>query len=61
MRDRQDNITVIAIFESGYSRKLRHMPKVHRVNVATICKRLAEPHVQVTFCPTEEPRATGFT
>ena len=58
---RQDNNTVISILKAGYSAKLRHMPRVHRVNVSSICERLAEPHAQITFCPTAEQRANGFT
>ena len=57
----QDNSTVITILKAGYSAKLRHMPRVHRVNVASVSERLSEPNVQITFCPTKEQRANGFT
>ena len=57
----QDNSTVITILKAGYSAKLRHMPRVHRVNVASVSERLTEPNVQITFCPTKEQRANGFT
>ena len=32
----QDNETVLAILKAGYSAKLRHMNRVHRVNVASV-------------------------
>ena len=43
-----------------YSPTLRHMPRVHRVYVASISERLAEPNVQVIYCPTKEQRSNGF-
>ena len=58
---RQDNSTVITILKAGYSQKLRHMPRVHRVNVASISERLAVSNVQIDYCPTKEQRANGFT
>ena len=57
----QDNETVLAILKAGYSAKLRHMNRVHRVNVASICERLAEDRVQATYCSTKLQRANGFT
>ena len=53
----QDNSTVITILKAGYSAKLRRMPRVHRVNVASVSERLTEPNVQITFCPTKEQQA----
>ncbi|CAE6924534.1 unnamed protein product [Symbiodinium sp. CCMP2592] len=35
----QDNETVLAVLKAGYSAKLRHMNRVHRVNVASVCER----------------------
>ena len=34
----QDNETVLAILKSGYSPKLRHLGRVHRVNVASVAE-----------------------
>jgi len=33
---KQDNLGVVQISESGYSVKLRHAPRVHRVNVSSV-------------------------
>ena len=57
----QDNETVLAILKAGYSAKLRHMNRVHRVNVASICERLAEERVKAIYCSTKLQRANGFT
>ena len=57
----QDNETVLAILKAGYSAKLRHMNRVHRVNVASVCERLAEERVKAIYCSTKLQRANGFT
>ena len=57
----QDNETVLAILKVGCSAKLRHMNRVHRVNVASVCERLAEDRVQASYCSTKLQRANGFT
>ena len=36
----QDNTAAIAVMNSGYSAKLRHCGRVHRVNVASIHEQL---------------------
>ena len=57
----QDNETVLAILKAGYSAKLRHMNRVHRVNVASVCERLAEERVKAIYCSTKLQKANGFT
>ena len=37
------------------------MNRVHRVNVASVCERLAEERVQAVYCSTKLQRANGFT
>ena len=43
------------------SKASAHAQTVHRVNVASVSERLTEPNVQITYCPTKEQRANGFT
>ena len=52
---------MITILKAGYSQKLRHMPRAHRVNVASISERLAVSNVHIAYCHTKEQRANGFT
>ena len=33
----QDNSTLLAVLKTGYSAKLRHANRVHRVNIASVC------------------------
>ena len=41
---RQDNQAVVDIVTSGYSVKVRHAPRVHRVNVSSV-KRISAFHL----------------
>ena len=45
----QDNSTLLAVLKTGYSAKLRHANRVHRVNIASVCGRLAEPRASTAF------------
>ena len=33
---------------------------MHRVNIASVCERLAEPRASIAYCKTDEQRANGF-
>ena len=57
----QDNSTLLAVVKTGYSAKLRHANRVHRVNIASVCERFAEPRASIAYCKTDEQRANGFT
>ena len=49
---RQDNQAVVDIVTSGYSAKLRHAPRVHRVNVSSVNEVLSEGFLQFNLvCP----------
>ena len=52
---------MLAILKSGYSARLRHMNRVHRVNVASVRERLAQPIVSAVYCRTNCQRANGST
>ena len=57
----QDNEAVLKILRNKYSAKLRHMNRVHKVNVASLCEILEQDDVTAIYCPTAEQRANGFT
>ena len=57
----QDNSTLLAVLKTGYSAKLRHANRVHRVNIASVCEGLAEPRASIASCKTDEQRSNGFT
>ena len=57
----QDNDAVLKILKNKYSAKLKHMNRVHKVNVASLCEALEQEGVTAIYCPTAEQRANGFT
>lgn len=57
----QDNDAVLKIRKNRYSAKLRHMNRVHKVNIASLCEVLEDGDVVATYCPSAEQRANGFT
>ena len=57
----QDNEAVIRILASGYSAKLRHSGRVHRINIAAMSEQLASENVTAVYCHTQEQIANGFT
>ena len=58
---KQDNDAVFKILITGYSAKLRHCGRVHRVNVTAICKALGQECFSAEYCPSSEQRAKGMT
>ena len=58
----QDNEAVIRILQSGYSVKLRHCNRVHRVNIASICDLLEkEEKLNLRYCHTKLQLANALT
>lgn len=57
----QDNDAVLKILKNKYSAKLRHMNRVHKVDVASLCEILQQRGVSTIYCPTAEQRANGVT
>ena len=59
---RQDNQAVVDIVTSGYSAKLRHAPRVHRVNVSSVNEVLSEGFLHsIWYTHTAEQIANGLT
>ena len=57
----QDNNAVLQVLRAGYSAKLRHCGRVHKVNVASITEALKEENFSAEHCSTMLQRANGFT
>ena len=57
----QDNQAAITVIQSGYSAKLRHSGRVHRVNVASIHEQLDQGIFDLDYCETTAQLANGFT
>ena len=57
----QDNQAAITVMQSGYSAKLRHTGRVHRVNVASIHEQLEQGAFDLDYCDAALQVANGFT
>ena len=59
----QDNEAVIKIINNGYSVKMRHWNRVHRVNVASIAEVLEREAAtqELRHCTTEDQLANPLT
>ncbi|CAE7808317.1 GIP [Symbiodinium sp. CCMP2592] len=57
----QDNETVLAILKSGYSPKLRHLGRVHRVNVASMAEIFEQEDFSATYVNSTDQLANGLT
>ena len=58
-----DNTQAIAAAKTGYSKKLRHLSRSHRVSIGTINELVedAEAYVVIEYKNTKEQRADLFT
>ena len=58
----QDNSAVIAIVHAGYSPKLRHVSKTHRVNLASLYEVFeVDPYSRLQYINTDLQKADVFT
>ena len=58
----EDNQACIAIVKKGYSAKLRHLAKTHRVNVASTCEIVnANENVVLQYCRFDDQRGDPLT
>ena len=59
---KQDNLGVVQISQSGYSVKLRHAPRVHRVNVSSVHEVLTGEFAHtIEYTQTNEQIANSLT
>ena len=57
----EDNQAVLAILAKGYSPKLRHFSKFHRINIASTCQAFDEPDIEAQYIDTKLQRADIMT
>ena len=61
VRIMEDNQATIKVAEAGFSQKLRHVQRVHSVDLSSIKEVLKREGVSIEYCPTEEQAADIFT
>ena len=52
---------MLKILETGYSAKLRHLPRVHKVNIASMSEVFDDPEFSAEFIRSDEQVANGLT
>ena len=57
----EDNQSVLAIIARGFSPKLRHLSKFHKINVASTCEAFNEPDINAEYIETLKQRADVLT
>ena len=61
LRLREDNTTCAKVVTAGYSKKLRHLKRVHRVNLASVKEQLDRDDVERSLVGTSDQKADVFT
>ena len=61
LRIMEDNQATIKVAENGFSQKLRHVNRVHSVDISSIKEVLGYENVSIEYCPTDEQSADIFT
>ena len=57
----EDNTSTIEIIRKGYSSKLSHIPRTHRISLAWTADAVADEFVKLLHCPTLEQKGDLFT
>ena len=57
----EDNEATIKVVRNGFSSKLRHVSRTHKVNIAGLKEVLTAPHVDFKYVGTKEQAADIFT
>jgi len=57
----EDNQATIKVVRKGYSAKLRHVSRTHKVNLSSIHEAITRDRVSVDYCKTDEQSADIFT
>ena len=49
----EDNMSTIEVMKVGYSAKLRHLAKHHRISLGVTHEMISQDDIEVEHCPTE--------
>ena len=61
LRVREDNEATAKIVTAGYSKRLRHMKRTHKINIASIASELAKDDVELMLVNTLHQKGDLFT
>ena len=57
----EDNMSTIEILRKGFSSKLGHLSRTHRISLAWTAEAIAQEFVTLLHCPTAEQKGDLFT
>ena len=57
----EDNQATILVVKKGYSPKLRHIQRTHKVNLSSLSEIFEDPSVELDYVVTDEQAADIFT
>jgi len=57
----EDNQATIQVVERGYSSKLRHITRTHKVNLGSLCELLQEKGIKIQYVESAKQAADIFT
>ena len=57
----EDNTATIKVLQKGYSPKLRHVARTHKINLGSVFECLQEGDIELEYCHTDLQAADVFT
>ena len=57
----EDNQRVLAVIKKGYSSKIRHLPKTHKINVASVSEMFRGSELQIEYIATDHQKGDILT
>ena len=57
----EDNMSTIEIVRKGFSSKLSHLSRTHKISLAWTAEQVAQDFVELLHCPTAEQKGDLFT
>ena len=57
----EDNQSTIRVCRTGFSPKLRHVSRTHKINLGSVSEALEDPHIYLEYCHTSFQAADIFT
>lgn len=61
LRLREDNTACAKVVTAGYSKKLRHLKRVHRISLASVKEQLDREDVELSIVGTSDQKADALT
>ena len=57
----EDNQATIRVVKKGYSAKLRHISRTHKIDISSIFEIIELDNIEIIYCKTDDQAADIFT